>query len=209
MTRELWEMEEFPVYLTFFATPGYDDSLRESYGISEEYNLFRGKEREENGTTHITWGTEDHSIQGGLQCSPSSFSISISRLYIEIEKLAQYHKPLICVFLEILKNTKLKPFEFDRGEMTYKLLNDKTHRWRSEKFSSLSEFHVKTTRSNFPSDKLTLNIGKMTRSKFVQWFTLLFQLSGKNDVDLILEDTKRKSFNFDMIDYFFHAFTYK
>ena len=129
--------------------------------------------------------------------------------YIEIEKLAQYHKPLIYVFLEILKNTKLKPFEFDRGEMTYKLLNDETHRWRSEKFSSLSEFQVKTTRSNFPSDKLTLNIGKMTRSKFVQWFTLLFQLSGKNDVDLILEDTKRKSFNFDMIDYFFHAFTSK
>ena len=47
------------------------------------------------------------------------------------------------------------------------------------------------------------------RESYGIWFTLLFQLSGKNDVDLILEDTKRKSFNFDMMDYFFHAISYK
>ena len=66
MTRNLWEMEELPVFLTFFASPGYESSLRERYGVYSEYYLFTGQEREENGTTHVSWvwGDQNYTVQG-------------------------------------------------------------------------------------------------------------------------------------------------
>ena len=80
---------------------------------------------------------------------------------------------------------------FSSGEIQSRSLEDNTKLWRASKFSSLDELRV-DTRVNFPSAKLSLNISSLTRRRIVQWFTLLFQLNGQTDLDLVLEDSQRK-----------------
>ena len=55
---------KFPMYLTFYAMPGYNISMLESFGFYSEKHLFQGKSRAENDTTYIFWGNETISIQG-------------------------------------------------------------------------------------------------------------------------------------------------
>ena len=53
------------------------------------------------------------------------------------------------------------------------------------------DFQLNNTRANYPSDKLSLNIANLTKSKNIRWFNMYFQLNGKYDVEILLEDSKR------------------
>ena len=64
MTRKFSEME-FPMYLTFFASPGYNITTLESFGFASEADLFMGKIKKlENDSRHLYWGNDTDSIQG-------------------------------------------------------------------------------------------------------------------------------------------------
>ena len=56
---------------------------------------------------------------------------------------------------------------------------------------SVKDFLVET-RSNFPSDKVTLNISDLTRDRFILWFNIFFKVNGKHHLDLLLEDSARE-----------------
>ena len=62
-TRKLSEIE-FPVYISLFATPGYNISLLRLFGFLEEFQFFRGNASVENGRTHINWGNGTLSAKG-------------------------------------------------------------------------------------------------------------------------------------------------
>ena len=53
------------------------------------------------------------------------------------------------------------------------------------------DFQLNNTRANYPSDKLSLNITNLTKSKLMRWFNMYFQLNGKFDVEILLEDSGR------------------
>ena len=61
-----------------------------------------------------------------------------------------------------------------------------------EKDFQRKDFQLKNTGTSYPSDKLSLNIAKLTKSKVMRWFNMYFQLNGKYDVEILLEDSKRK-----------------
>ena len=71
------------------------------------------------------------------------------------------------------------------------MLDETSDLWRNENFTTFEQFRV-DTKDNFPSDKFTLNIGELTRSKYVQWVIFMLKLNRKNDVELLLEDSRRK-----------------
>ena len=64
-TRKLSEIE-FPVYISLFATPGYNISLLRLFGFLEEFQFFRGNASVGNGRTHINWGNGTLSAKGTL-----------------------------------------------------------------------------------------------------------------------------------------------
>ena len=63
LSRKLSEID-FPMFLTFFARPGYNISRLRRFGFNSELALFMGKNRLRNGTIHIYWGNDTDSIQG-------------------------------------------------------------------------------------------------------------------------------------------------
>ena len=65
LSRNLSEID-FPMFLTFFARPGYNISLLRQFGFNSELALFEGKSRLRNDTIQIYWGNNSHTIQGKL-----------------------------------------------------------------------------------------------------------------------------------------------
>ena len=65
LSRNLSEID-FPMFLTFFARPGYNISLLRQFGFNSELALFEGKSRLGNDTIQIYWGNNSHTIQGKL-----------------------------------------------------------------------------------------------------------------------------------------------
>ena len=61
----------------------------------------------------------------------------------------------------------------------------------TRKWFVLQDVQMNTTGSNYPSDKLSLNIASLTKSKWMRWLNMYFQLNGKYDVEILLEDSKR------------------
>ena len=68
------------------------------------------------------------------------------------------------------------------------------NQWLSEKMSA-KDSQIET-RSQFPSDKVTLKRSFTTKNKLIRWFNLGFMMNGKYDVDLFFEDSKRKCLDF-------------
>ena len=62
-SRKLSEID-FPMFLTFFARPGYNISLLSHCGFKSEFDLFRGKHIVNNDTVQIYWGNASNTIQG-------------------------------------------------------------------------------------------------------------------------------------------------
>ena len=59
----------------------------------------------------------------------------------------------------------------------------------------MKDFQLET-RTNFPSDKFTLDFANIIGSKRLLWLNVYLELDGKNhDVDLLLEDSLREIFN--------------
>ena len=58
------------------------------------------------------------------------------------------------------------------------------------------DFQLNNTGTTYPSDKLSLNIANLTKSKVMRWFNMEFQLNGKYDVDILLEDSQRNFYPF-------------
>ena len=65
LSRNLSEID-FPMFLTFFARPGYNISLLRQFGFNSELALFEGKSRLRNDTVQIYWGNNSHTIEGEL-----------------------------------------------------------------------------------------------------------------------------------------------
>lgn len=57
---------EFPMYLTLFATPGYNITTLESFGFASEISLFTGKYNVKNDSIRFLWGNDTDSIEGIL-----------------------------------------------------------------------------------------------------------------------------------------------
>ena len=94
----------------------------------------------------------------------------------------------IIVLADILQQSKFNFLDvFYYGNLRY---IDKKGEWKKENFSLLTDFQLET-RSNFPSDKVSLSIEELTDSNTILWFNVFLKLNGKHAVDLILEDSAR------------------
>ena len=55
---------DFPMCFSLSAEPGYKSDKLRKYGIGSDWYLFNGHPRNDNDTTHMTWGHGDLSIKG-------------------------------------------------------------------------------------------------------------------------------------------------
>ena len=99
------------------------------------------------------------------------------------------------VLADILSQSKFNFLDvFYYGNLRY---IDKKGEWKKENFSLLTDFQLET-RSNFPSDKVSLSIEQLTDSNTILWFNVFLKLNGKHAVDLMLEDSARNVFIYDL-----------
>ena len=55
---------EFPTYISIQAQPGYNTNILNQFGFTGEQSFFFGREKDVNGTTHISWGDENYTVEG-------------------------------------------------------------------------------------------------------------------------------------------------
>ena len=175
------------MYLTFFASPGYNITTLESFGFASEADLFMGKTKKlENDSRHLYWGNDTDSIQGifhnccifqskYFDSVRPSIGLLYLRIYLDILNKARFN------LLDVILKASMRSYVFnDEGKKQLLL----------ERLSS-EDFQIET-RAQYPSDKVTLKRAFTTKNKFITWFDFGFKMNGKYDVDIFFEDSKRK-----------------
>ena len=87
---------------------------------------------------------------------------------------------------------------FERGNLAYYTGSGESIKLKRNWFGR-TDFQLNTTGTTYPSNKLSLNIANLTKSKLMRFFNMYFQLNGIYDVEILLEDSRRK----------FHSFFFK
>ena len=80
LTRRLADLE-FPVYFSFYAEPGYNNSLLTSYGFTGEWGLFKGKHQPRPDWIQLEWKYDNLSIKGNLR---EGFDLTVVLLCVQI-----------------------------------------------------------------------------------------------------------------------------
>ena len=80
---------------------------------------------------------------------------------------------------------------FERGWLAYYSGSGESRKIKRNWFGR-KDFQLNTGGTNYPSDKLSLNIANLTKSKLMRFFNIYLQLNGQFDVEILLEDSKRE-----------------
>ena len=174
---------EFPTYISIQARPGYNTSILSQFGFTGEQSFFFGRDEDVNGTTHISWGYENYTVEGFSHVLETLNSFDI----LDIYNLSKFNVS------EILKpDARLFYYTFSNGE-------------KQRKYLRIPLWDVLVNnRVNYPSDRLVFSISNLTTHKTIRWLNLMMNLNGKYDVQLLLEDSRRNNSNIkNRKEYFF------